>query len=497
MRRGGLSPLVSLLRAGFSLPARRRFWLGLAAFGLLPHPAQAALAAPAKIAASAPVKPRILILTDIGNEPDDSESLVRLLLYANEFDIAAIVATTSTWQRDRVRTDLIDQRLDAYAQVWPNLVHHADGYPSPDTLRQRRIAGAPLYGMKGVGRGHDTKASAAIIAAVDASSAERPLWVLAWSGVTDLAQALWHIRATRSPADQARFLSKLRVYSISDQDDAGPWARQNFPSLFWIASIHGWGQYNMAAWVGISGDRRSAEQWPDRDKVMDPWLETNIRRGPLGALYPLPAFIMEGDTPSLLYMIPNGLSDPERPDWGSWGGRYMAAAPGAGLYADTKDVFTRDGVLYAGNQATIYRWRGAFQNDFAARMAWTLTPDRAKANHAPVAVVNGETGRAPLRITARAGETIRLDAGLSRDPDGDALSAHWWQYRDVGGIPPQAPAAIAAPDAMATAITLPMVNAPRDLHIILELSDRGAPAMLAYRRIIISVLPVAAAKPAQ
>lgn len=504
MRLGGFSPLVSLLRAGFSRSARRRFWLGLAAFGLLPHPAAAAAPVPVKITppvqARVGAKPRILILTDIGNEPDDSESLVRLLLYANEFDIAAIIATTSTWQRDRVRPDLIDQRLDAYAQVWPNLTHHADGYPSPDILRQRRIAGAPLYGMKGVGKGHDTKASAAIIAAVDAGSAERPLWVLAWSGVTDLAQALWHIRATRSPAEQVRFLSKLRVYSISDQDDAGPWARLNFPSLFWIASIHGWGQYNMAAWTGISGDRRSAEQWPDRDKVQDPWLEANIRRGPLGALYPLPAFIMEGDTPSLLYMIPNGLSDPERPDWGSWGGRYMAATPsqkpGQGLYADTKDVFTRDGALYAGNQATIYRWRGTFQNDFAARMAWTLTPDRTKANHAPQAIVNGEAGRAPLRITAKAGETIHLDAVRSHDPDGDAITAHWWQYRDVGGIPPQAPIAIAAPDAMETAITLPKVTAPRDLHMILELSDHGAPAMVAYRRIIISVLPVAAAKPA-
>ena len=305
MMRGAPLPRIFSSRAGLSCRARVWRWLAMAVVVamaiVIAGPVQAQVA-----------KPRIIVLTDIGNEPDDSESLVRFLLYANEFDVEGLIATTSTWQRDRVRPDLILEQIAGYDAVYDNLSRQAPGYPAAATLRGKVLAGAPLYGMAGVGTGRDTAASRAIIAAADKPD-RRPVWALAWGGTVDLAQALWSVRATRTPAQLAKFIAKLRVYSISDQDDAGPWARHDFPHLFWIASIHGWGQYNMAAWSGISGDRRSAERWPDRERILDPWLQANIRRGALGALYPLPAFIMEGDTPAFLYLIPNGLSDPEHP----------------------------------------------------------------------------------------------------------------------------------------------------------------------------------------
>lgn len=474
---GGASlPRILSSRAGLPRPARVwRWWMMVLLAVAAPVQAQTA-------------KPRVMVLSDIGNEPDDSESLVRFLLYANDFDIEGLIATTSTWQRDRVRPDLMLERIAGYAQVRDNLTHHAPGYPTAEALRTKVIAGAPLYGMAGVGKGHDTAASRAIVAAADRADA-RPLWVLCWGGTVDLAQALWSVRATRTPAELDRFIAKLRVYSISDQDDAGPWARHDFPRLFWIASIHGWGQYTQATWVGISGDRRTAERWPDRDRILDPWLAANIRRGPLGSLYPLPAFIMEGDTPSFLYLIPNGLSDPEHPEWGGWGGRYMRQAPGFGLYADTKDAFERDGTLWASNQAGVYRWRGVFQNDFAARIGWTLTADPAQANHEPLAMVQGQAGRGVIHLSAHSGATIALDAAGSSDPDGGPISAHWWQYREVGGIPPQPPVTFATPDAMATQVALPTVTAPATLHIILEVSDHGAPALASYRRVIVDVHP--------
>lgn len=453
-------------------------------FALLLLSAQAAPAIPA--AAAPAERPRVIVLSDIGNEPDDSESLVRFLLYTDSFDVEGLVATTSVWQRDKVQPQLMRERIDAYETVRPNLLRHSPTYPTADALRAVLRSGQPSYGMAGVGKGKDSEASKLIVQAVDRAD-KRPVWVLVWGGAVDLAQALWHVRATRSPAQVQTFLKKLRVYSISDQDDAGPWARRNFPSLFWIASIHGWGQYNMATWAGISSDRRNAEQFPDREMVTDGWLSQHIRRGPLGALYPLPEFIMEGDTPSFLHLIPNGLNDPEHPEQGGWGGRYMHAAPdGAGPFADVKDVFTRDGRTWSGNQASVYRWRAAFQNDFAARMAWSVD---ARANHAPVVVAQGVAGLAPVRIGAKPGETVTLDAAGTSDPDGDALDYRWWQYREVGGIPGQPAVEIADAGTPRARFVAPAVKAPTALHLILEVRDRGTPPITRYRRVIVEVSP--------
>jgi hypothetical protein len=76
---------------------------------------------------------RLLVLTDIANEPDDQMSLVRLLVYGNHFDIEGLVATTSTWLKTGVRPDVLHTVLDAYAQVQPNLLQHASGFPLPTT----------------------------------------------------------------------------------------------------------------------------------------------------------------------------------------------------------------------------------------------------------------------------------------------------------------------------------------------------------------------------
>ena len=112
-------------------------------------------------------KARVLVLTDIGNEPDDSESLVRFLLYANEFDIEGIVATTSTWQRDFVQPELLHERVEAHGAVLSNLRKHADGHPSAEHLQSVIRSGAGSFGMEAVGPGKDTEASRLIIEVVD------------------------------------------------------------------------------------------------------------------------------------------------------------------------------------------------------------------------------------------------------------------------------------------------------------------------------------------
>src|SRR5690349_6975384 len=147
-------------------------------------------------------KPRVLVLTDIGNEPGDSESMVRFLLYTNELDVEGLVATTSTWQRTVVHPEMIEERVRAYGQVLPNLKAHAAGYPEMQTLLSLIKAGRAQYGMSGVGTGKDTDGSRLIIAAADRSDA-RPLWITVWGGSLDLAQALLTVRATRSPEEVA------------------------------------------------------------------------------------------------------------------------------------------------------------------------------------------------------------------------------------------------------------------------------------------------------
>jgi hypothetical protein len=96
-----------------------------------------------------------------------------------------------------------------------------------------------------------------------------------------------------------------------------------------------------------------------------------------------------------------------------------------------------DGKAYTSDQATIWRWMTAFQNDFAARMDWTIK-DVSEANHNPRVVVNGRPGTEPLVLDALVGTPVTLDATGTVDPDGHALTFAWVFYPEAGtGIPDQ------------------------------------------------------------
>ncbi len=444
----------------------------------------------AQTVASNDERERLIVITDIGTEPDDIESMVRLLVYSNEIEIEGLIASTSRHLNDRVFPQLITERVDAYGQVLSNLRAHDPRYPDAEQLRSRVRASLPLKGMDAVGAGKDNAASDHIISVVDRADS-RPVWISVWGGASALSQALWKVRATRSPAEVDRFFAKLRVYSISDQDDSGPWARANFPQLFWISSVHGPSRYQLAAWTGIS----AALPGSDPEPVSKRWLRQNIQsKGPLGAMYPAPMFIMEGDTPSFLSLIDNGLSVPDRPDWGGWGGRWEKPSPDFGHWADTVDTVTGiDGKNYSDNKATIWRWRGAIQNDFAARMIWSTTPDFSAANHAPKLVVNGVGGTEPVTVTACPGETVSLSAAGTTDPDGNSLSYKWWRYNEANFL--LQPTVISSPDTAETQFSMPVWDQFHEVpllpdaraHLILEVSDNGTPKLTSYRRVMVDV----------
>jgi len=323
-----------------------------------------------------------------------------------------------------------------------------------------------------------------------------------------LAQALHKIRATKSEPEVRRLIAKLRVYAISDQDDSGIWIRNNFPNLFYIVSPGG---YGAGTWGGIM----QVVPGIDNSVISNHWIAGHIQQGhgPLGAKYPDVAYGMEGDTPSWLGLIPNGLNAPEHPEWGGWGGRYELYRPeraaldpdgftgGVPVETETRPIWTNavddytppvageyGRAVHAGAKpfkdfrATVWRWREDFQNDFAARMEWT-TKAYAEANHPPVPAL-----RHVGAITVRSGERFQLDARGSTDPDGDSLSYLWFQYPEAGTY--KGPIAFSGAENLArVSLVAPKVEKPETAHFILRLTDKGSPPLSRYQRVIVTILP--------
>ena len=441
-------------------------------------------------------KPRLIVLTDVSNEPDDEESLVRLLVYSNDYDLEGLIATTSTWLRTNPRPDLIRRDIKAYGQVRDNLLKHAAGFPSAEQLLASTKTGQQGYGMAVVGEGRSTEGSRHIIDIVDRADS-RPVWVAVWGGANTLAQALWDMKSARSADETERFVSKLRVYAIADQDDSGPWLREAFPGLFYIVSpsTQNEKEYYRGTWNGISGDRRYGTGPMHMFELVDnPWLEQNVIRnhGPLGALYPRLAYIMEGDTPSFLGLIDNGLGWTISPAYGGWGGRYALYRS----HGETRPIWTnnedsRDTVVIEGagtftsEQATIWRWREHFQHDFAARMDWCIAEMYGKANHNPVAVLNGDASKDVLETTAKPGATVTLSCAGSKDPDGNNLERTWFVYPEAGSY--RGAVKLSSQSGETTSLVAPPVGKPETIHVILQLRDDGVPPLYSYRRAVVKI----------
>jgi len=451
--------------------------------------------------AQANKKLRVLVLTDIEADPDDTQSLIRFLIYSNQWDVEGLIATTSIHQKTRVAPESILKVLDAYKKVQPNLLKHEPGYPTYDVLEAKVKKGLAVYGMEGVGEGKDSEGSEWIIKVLEKNDS-RPVWISVWGGPNTLAQALWKIRQTKSAEDAEKLYKKIRIYTISDQDDSGPWIRKNYPGIFYIVTP-GY-NYTKATWLGIAFPLPGS----NTEVVSNDWLAKNIQQGhgPLGAEYPDVAYGMEGDTPSFLNLISNGLNAPEHPNIGGWGGRYEFYLPqfedsNTGMFKrenwpkdepETRPIWTNanDSVIspidkksYVGNRETIWRWRAEFQNDFAARMLWTIK-NFNECNHPPIPKLAHSD-----HLTVKSGEQFHLNAAGTIDPDGDSMSYLWFQYREAGTYNGNVSTRPYSPNLYDLPVTAPVVDTVQTVHFILKVTDKGMPPLTRYKRVIVTVVP--------
>lgn len=452
-------------------------------------------------------KPRYIALTDIstGIEVDDRQSLIRLLLYSNEIQIEGLIAVTSCFLKNGAKKhneNIIHKIINKYESVRDNLLIHAKGYPSGDYLHSVTARGINTFG-KSEDNGFcedkycSNKGVRLIINAVDKE--ESPLYIGLWGGSNTLAQAIWTAEKEKSRKKFDNFLSKLRIYSISDQDYAGKWIRDTYgDKICYIVSPsppdrNGSKEYYKATWGGISADKNGHGSENGKDKtngfsgadfnlISNKWIKKNIKAvSPYGKIYPYTRFITEGDTPSFLWLINNGLNDFGHIEYGSWGGRYTLqklADEKYPIFTTASDtVFGNDGKTHCSPQASIWRWREEFQNDFVARMLWTIKDKYELANHNPKVKTDNRV------IYAKAGEEILLKADTS-DPNGGELSYRWFHYPEATDNDFYID--LSGKNKNTIKIIVPKI-AKNDIHIILKVTNSGTPPLSTYARFIIKL----------
>ncbi len=440
----------------------------------------------------------LIVTTDIGQDPDDKQSLVRLLHYANEFKLAGLIANADAnyaHESAVLRDSIIHQLINEYAKIEDNLRIHATGYPSSEYLHSLVKKGGAGNGLEipleqYVGANHDTEGSDWIVKVVRESSV--PVSIAVWGGACDVAQALWKARHTLSEAALNEFVGKLRVFFINKQDSSNDWIIQEFPELWVVLAFDPAGDKWASGYRGMflgGNEQLTSKEWLH---------EFIIGENPLASQYPDEAFtggtqrnthnaMKEGDSPSWLFFLNNGLNEPDHPGWGGWGGRYQEKR--SNLFVDTHDKFydevTADTVISA--RATVYRWRPAFQRDFAARVQWG-TKSYKETNHPPVPLLNNLPNEGVIRCALSRDDTLRLDASPSYDPDGDRLRFRWYAYPEAGtyngsetwltGSTSEAKTSVYVPDSAKVGETF---------HLLLEVTDDQELSLVGYRRLVIEV----------
>ena len=410
--------------------------------------------------------PRVVVMTDA--EVDDRCSMVHFLLYSNDMEVAAIIQSNSCYQRHGWSSE-------------PWLAKQLDG----STTRHLLPGTEPVIDPTDW---PDTPGSDRIVELLTDDD-PRPVYLQAWGGMNTAAKALQKIKA-QYPEKYEAACRKAVLYCIWYQDAGGPYIERNHPGVTILLSHHFSGSWDYGTMTSS-------------DNVVREYMHNG--KNPLGACYVQP-FISEGDSPSFLYSINNGLRSYEDPTYGGWGGRFYKVDGYENVYRDTGFGELRE-------------WLENCMHDFETRLSWCYTPRREDANHAPEVTVEG-----PLDFTVHSGDTIHLRAKVvDNDPInvdemwklyGDMWEQHGLKKADVKRLAAEDPATAAArfggttsnwyqyfggtypgkvdllfqPDG-SLKVVAPKVNRTETFHIVLEASDKAVPRLATYRRFIISVEP--------
>ena len=332
----------------------------------------------------------------------------------------------------------------------------------------------------------------------------RPVWVPVWGGPNCLAQALWKVRATRSP-DALRPVRRqaARLYDLGSGRQR-PWIRKTFPDLFYIASpgMHAGGAYHHATWTGISGDKFHGRfAGADFSIVDNPWLDQNIRsKGPLGAQYP------RDDVPDGRRHAELSLSHQQRPRQSGASRLGQLGRPLRALHAAPAEM-----VLRTGDAAVLERHgrRGPRRRRQLAHeqqghdlaLACGLSERFRRAHGLDDQAVRGgqpsarrRSSRTPASSASGPASASNLSAEGSSDPDGHALSYEWFYYGEPGTLllssgRTGAPLRIEESTNRHGLVHCAKGPKPETMHIILAVTDQGTPPLTRYQRVIVTIVP--------
>lgn len=479
-----------------------------------------------QLAITQTIKTRLVILADMGNEPDEEQQITHMLLYANEFHLEGLIAVSGKFlnsdhplpERQRLYPQLFLNIIEGYEKVFDNLKIHVTGYPEPEYLKSIVASGHEGYGVAAIGKGKSNEGSKLLVQSFKKKD-KRPLYIVMNAGSNTLAQALMDYEDAHSEKELKDLLKKLWVFENGAQDDAGAWICAKYPEINWIRSNYQTYAYGGPGWSW--GDKFTTKKGPHTWQPYEysatgqhQWALEHIKNhGALGKVYPMRetdagklVFIEGGGTIPWLGLVHHGLSDFTQPSWGGWSGRFSpekvknvysrfgtvkATEVNYGdfeMYTEAKDAWidTATDSIYNSIYTPIWRWRNAYFDDFKGRMDWCIA-SYENANHHPIASINGDATEKIHHIEAIPGETIILDGSLSNDPDRDALNHNWWVYNEAGTYTGK-DLVLKNENTQKISIQIPKDAEGKTVHIIYELSDNNEIASLTdYRRIVLSV----------